>query len=53
MKAYSNLKLSKGDLDNSVIKSKGIFCLPLYPDLKYKDIQVICNKLKKILAEVS
>jgi len=53
MKAYSKLNLAKGDLDNSVVKSKGIFCLPLYPDLKYNDIQVICNKLKKILAELN
>ena len=53
MKAYSNLKLSKGKLYNSEIKSKGIFCLPLYPDLEYKDIQIICNKLKKILSEIN
>ena len=53
MKAYSKLNLAKGNLDNSVVKSKGIFCLPLYPDLKYNDIQVICNKLKKILAELN
>ena len=53
MKAYSRLNLAKGNLDNSVVKSKGIFCLPLYPDLKYNDIQVICNKLKKILAELN
>tara|TARA_A100000164_G_scaffold149834_1_gene132946 strand:+ start:2323 stop:3453 length:1131 start_codon:yes stop_codon:yes gene_type:complete len=53
MKAYSNLKLSKGKLYNSEIKSKGIFCLPLYPDLEYKDVKIICNKLKKILSEIN
>ena len=48
MKAYSNL--FKGEkYDVSVTKSKGIFSLPLYPELSIKDVKIICKKLKKIL----
>ena len=53
MKAYSNMKLSKDNLNNSIIQSKKIFCLPLYPELKNKDIRTICKKLKKILIELN
>ena len=49
MKAYSKLIKNKKNLDNSEKKSKGIFSLPLYPDLKEKEINDICKKLKKIL----
>ena len=37
----------------SEIKSKGIFSLPIYPDLKIKDVFYICNSLKKILSKLS
>ena len=36
----------------SEIKSKGIFSLPLYPELRIKDINIICRKLKKILFSI-
>ena len=36
----------------SEIKSKGIFSLPLYPELNIKDINIICRKLKKILFSI-
>ena len=36
----------------SEIKSKGIFSLPLYPELRIKDINIICKKLKKILISI-
>ena len=36
----------------SEIKSKGIFSLPLYPELKIKDIYIICKKLKRILISI-
>ena len=34
---------------NSEIKSKGIFSLPLYPELELSSVYKICNELKKIL----
>ena len=49
MKAYSKLISNKKDLKNSEKKSKGIFCLPLYPELKINELNKICNILKKIL----
>ena len=49
MKAYANLIKNKKDLKNSEIKSKGIFCLPLYPELKVSEINRICSIIKKIL----
>ena len=36
----------------SEIKSKGIFSLPLYPELRIQDINIICKKLKKILFSI-
>ena len=36
----------------SEIQSKGIFSLPLYPELKIKDIYIICKKLKRILFSI-
>ena len=51
MKAYSNFfKYEKYDV--SEIKSKGIFSLPLYPELNIKDVKIICKKLKKILLSI-
>jgi aminotransferase EvaB len=51
MKAYSNFfKNEKYDI--SEIKSKGIFSLPLYPELNIKDVKIICRKLKKILLSI-
>ena len=38
--------------DISEIKSKGIFSLPLYPELNIKDVKIICRKLKKILLSI-
>jgi len=48
MKGYSKY-FANGKFKISEIKSKGIFSLPLYPELKVKDVKTICNKLKKIL----
>ena len=51
MKAYSNFfKNEKYDI--SEINSKGIFSLPLYPELNIKDVKIICRKLKKILLSI-
>jgi dTDP-3-amino-2,3,6-trideoxy-4-keto-D-glucose/dTDP-3-amino-3,4,6-trideoxy-alpha-D-glucose/dTDP-2,6-dideoxy-D-kanosamine transaminase len=52
MKAYSQYFDNKKKLTNSEIKSKGIFCLPLYPELKDKEIKKICTKLKLILKKI-
>ena len=47
MKAYSNIINNKKDLKNSEKKSRGIFCLPLYPELKNSEILKIIKTLKK------
>ncbi|MDA9669201.1 DegT/DnrJ/EryC1/StrS family aminotransferase [bacterium] len=49
MKAYSKMIKNKKKLQLSEIKSKSIFCLPLYPELRNKEIKVICKTLKRIL----
>lgn len=37
---------------NSEISSKGIFSLPIYPELKIIDVKSICNKLLSILKSI-
>lgn len=49
MKAYSKIIKNQKNLRNSEIKSKGIFSLPLYPELKNSEVNMICNKLIKVL----
>ena len=50
MKAYKkNLKNNNKSLKNTILKSKGIFCLPLYPNLKISEMNKIVNTLNKIL----
>ena len=34
------------------MKSKGIFSLPLYPELEVKSVKNICSKLKIILSKI-
>ena len=51
MKGYKNLFLKKKFI-NTEIKSKGIFSLPLYPELEINKVLKICNSLKKILRHV-
>ncbi len=53
MKAYSKLIKNKINLKNSEKKAKGIFSLPLYPDLKETEIKEICRKLKSVLMKLS
>ncbi len=51
MKAYRNyFKNIKFRI--SEIKSKGIFSLPLYPELKISSVYKICKELKKILKNI-
>ena len=52
MKAYSSIIKNKINLKNSEIKSKGIFSLPLYPELKTRELETICKCLKKILKKI-
>ena len=50
MKAYKGLIKNKKRLKNSEKKAKGIFCLPLYPDLNNQEFNKICTNIKRILA---
>ena len=52
MKAYSKIIKNKKDLKNSEKKSKGIFCLPLYPELRSSEINKIIFSLKRIITEM-
>jgi len=52
MKAYSKLINNKKDLRNSEKKSRGIFCLPLYPELKNSEIFKIIKTLKKVINKI-
>ena len=52
MKAYKKItKTTNKTLKNTELKSKGIFCLPLYPDLKVSEMNRIVNSLNKILLD--
>jgi len=53
MKAYKKIIKNKTKLKNSVRLSRGIFCLPLYPELKVNEVKIICNKIRLILKKVS
>tara|TARA_X000001036_G_scaffold435964_1_gene478235 strand:+ start:658 stop:1782 length:1125 start_codon:yes stop_codon:yes gene_type:complete len=52
MKAYKKLIKNKKKLKNSDQKAKRIFSLPLYPELKYSEIDKICSNLIKILKSI-
>ena len=52
MKAYQKFFKGNKRLKNSEIKSKGIFCLPIYPELRDKEVIQICKTIKKILKKV-
>ena len=51
MKAYKNY-FNKKKFKKSEIKSRGIFSLPLYPELKETEVKKICKILTKILNNV-
>ena len=51
MKAYKKY-FKNVKFPTSEKKSKGIFCLPLYPELKHKDVRFICKILKRILKKI-
>ena len=52
MKAYKKIKHNRMKLINSEIKSKGIICLPLYPELQNKEVKFICKNLIDILKKI-
>ena len=51
MKGYAIL-FKKDKHSVSEITSKGIFSLPLYPELSLKKVKIICKVLKKILKSI-
>ena len=52
MRPYKNLFKNKKSLKVSEIKAKGIFCLPIYPELKKAEIITICKNIKRILKKI-
>ncbi len=53
MKPYKHFFKNQKRLKNSEIKAKGIFCLPIYPELKNSEVIKICEKIKKILKKIN
>ncbi len=49
MTAYKNFFQNIKNLREAEIKSKGIFCLPLYPEMTNREVIKICDILKKIM----
>ena len=52
MNAFREYKFNNKDYVNSEKLSKNIFSLPLYPEIKDKEIYLICRVLKKIISEI-
>ncbi len=46
---YKNLGFKEGDFPESEKYSKSSFSLPLYPELKYRDLKRVTNALKEII----
>jgi len=51
MVAYKNFS-NNDNFKSSLTKAKGIFSLPLYPELKTTDVLKVCKVLKKILVDI-
>ena len=49
MQGYRKLFRKKEHLKNSEIKSKGIFCLPIYPELKNREVDLVCKNIQEIM----
>ena len=49
MTAYKKFFFSNKYLKNSESKSKGIFCLPLYPEMTDAEVLRVCNTIKNIM----
>ena len=52
MKAYAKIIKNKKPLHHCEKKSRGIFSLPLYPELKKSEVINICDRLIKILKKI-
>lgn len=52
MIAYKKIIKNINRLKTSQKNSRGIFCLPLYPELKIEKIKYICKSLKYILQKI-
>ena len=52
MTAYKKLFLVNNRLKNSEKKSKGIFCLPLYPEMTDAEVLKVCKILKNIMKKL-
>ena len=52
MRAFKKFFKKKKRLKNSELNSKGIFCLPIYPELRDHEIINICENIKKILKKI-
>ena len=53
MNAYKKFFKNNKRLKNSELKSKGIFCLPIYPELTTYEVLKICKSIKKIIKKIS
>ena len=53
MNAFKKIFKNNKRLKNSEVKSKGIFCLPIYPELKDKEAIRVCKSIKRILAKIA
>ena len=53
MDAFKEYKFNNKEYFNSEKLSKNIFCLPLYPEIRDKEILTICRVLKKIISKNS
>ena len=54
MRPYKKFVKRNGkDLKKSEIISRGIFSLPLYPELKNREIILICKEIKKVLKRLN
>jgi aminotransferase EvaB len=52
MTAYKKLFFERKNLKNSENKSKGIFCLPLYPEMKDSEVLRICKNIKVLMKKL-
>ena len=52
MTAYKKLFLANSHLKNSEKMSKGIFCLPLYPEMTNGEVLKVCKVLKDIMKKL-
>jgi dTDP-4-amino-4,6-dideoxygalactose transaminase len=52
MTAYRKFFFKNNHLKNSEKKSKGIFCLPLYPEMTDTEVLKVCKILKDVMKKL-